>query len=236
MVGSSTRPRAAKKGQQQREGELDLTEFLRLASTYKVEPTSLQIEQIKTHVLELLRWNQKVNLTAARDPAEVLNRHVLDSLVPLAHLSGARRLLDVGPGGGFPGIPIKVFRPELFVVLIEARRKKAAFNQHIVDMLELQGVEVVWGRLGDEEIDQRFFRSPFDAVITRATLPGTDILRLAARVLRPGGTVLLMKGAMGEGQEEELQQQVRKQGRSVVRVFPYRLPGTGRTRNLVLIR
>jgi len=235
MVASSMPPGAAK-GQQRRAGELDLREFLRLASTYRVEPTPLQVEQIQTYVLELLRWNQRVNLTAARDPGEVLNRHVLDSLVPLDHLSGARRLLDVGPGGGFPGIPIKIFRPELSVVLIEARRKKAAFNQHIVDMLGLQGVEVVWGRLGDEEIEQRFVGSPFDSIITRATMSGTRILELTARLLRPGGTVLLMKGAMVEGQQEELQQEARKQGRSVFRVVPYRLPGTNRTRNLVLIR
>jgi 16S rRNA (guanine527-N7)-methyltransferase len=187
-------------------------------------------------VTELLRWNEKINLTAAKDPAEVLNRHVLDSLVPLAELSGVQRLLDVGTGGGFPGIPLKIFRPSLFVVLIESRRKKAAFNQHVVDRLGLEGIEVVWARLGDDELDQRFEKKPFDAIITRATSSGTRILELAAPVLRPGGKILLMKGSMDKGQEGELQAGARNQGLDVVRFVPYRLPGSNRTKNLAVIR
>jgi 16S rRNA (guanine527-N7)-methyltransferase len=213
-----------------------LGEFLRHASTYGIEPSNLQVERIRIYVTELLRWNEKINLTAAKDPAEVLNRHVLDSLVPLAHLLGVQKLLDVGPGGGFPGIPLKIFRPSLSVVLIEARRKKAAFNQHVVDRLGLEGIEVIWARLGDEEIDQRFGRTPFDAIITRAAFSGTRILELAYRVLRPGGTVLLMKGTLGGREQEELQEGAGNKGRSMVRVVPYRLPGSDRTRNLVVIR
>ena len=213
-----------------------LGEFLRHAPAYGIEPSALEVERIRTYVTELLRWNEKINLTAAKDPAEVLNRHVLDSLVPLAQLSGVHRLLDVGPGGGFPGIPLKIFRPSLSVVLVEARRKKAAFNQHVVDRLGLEGIEVVWARLGDEEIDQRFGKKPFDAIITRAALSGTRILELAFGVLRPGGTILLMKGTMGGREQEELQEGARNKGRSMVQVVPYRLPGSNRTKNLVVIR
>ena len=213
-----------------------IEEFLRHATTYGIEPSSLELERIRTYVTELLRWNEKINLTAAKDPAEVLNRHVLDSLVPLAHLSGVHRLLDVGPGGGFPGIPLKIFRPSLSVVLVEARRKKAAFNQHVVDRLGLEGIEVIWARLGDEEIDQRFGKTPFDAIISRAAFSGTRILELAYRVLRPGGRILLMKGTLGGREQEELQEGARNRGRSVVQVVPYRLPGSNRTKNLVVIR
>jgi 16S rRNA (guanine527-N7)-methyltransferase len=215
---------------------LAIDEFLHHAPVYGIEPTSRQMEDIRTYVTELLRWNEKINLTAAKDPVEVLMRHVLDSLVPLAQLSGVQRLLDVGPGGGLPGIPIKIFRPSLSVVLVEARRKKAAFNQHVVDRLGLDGIEVIWARLGDEEFDERFGKTPFDAIITRAALAGHRILELAARVLRPGGTILLMKGTMGGRQQEELQEGARNQGRSVVELLPYRLPGSNRSKNLVLIR
>jgi hypothetical protein len=90
-----------------------IEKFLRQARTFDVEPTPRQIEQIRTYVTELLRWNEKINLTAAGSPEEVLLRHVLDALASLRHLSGFHRLLDVGTGGGLPGIPIKVFRPEI---------------------------------------------------------------------------------------------------------------------------
>ena len=212
-------------------------EFLHHATTFGIEPTSRQIEDIRTYITELLRWNEKINLTSAKGPGEVLMRHVLDSLVPLAQLPGVHRLLDVGPGGGFPGIPIKIFRPSLSVVLLEARRKKAAFNQYVVDRLGLDGIEVVWARLGDEECDERFGKAPFDAIITRAVFADPLILiELADRVLRPGGRILLMKGTMDGRQKEDLRQGARKQGRSLVQLLPYRLPGANRAKNLVLIR
>jgi len=216
--------------------ERSVQKFLRLASTFRAEPTQGQIDQIRTYVKELLRWYQKINLTAAKGPEEILFIHVLDSLVPLAHLAGVSRLLDVGPGAGFPGVPIKILRPELFVVLIEARKKKAAFLQHVVDRLDLRGVEVVWARLGDEEVSHRFSEKPFDAIITRAALSGAQVINLGGRLLRPGGTILLMKGAIDERQQEELEAEATNQGRIVAQLVPYRLPGLKRTRNLVMIR
>ena len=216
--------------------ERSLKEFLHHAPAFGIEPTSRQMEDIRTYVTELLRWNEKINLTSAKDPGEVLIRHVLDSLVPLAQLLGVHRLLDVGPGGGFPGIPIKIFRPSLSVVLLEARRKRAAFNQHIVDRLGLGGVEVIWARLGDEDCYERFGKTPFDAIITRAAFASPRILELAAPVLRPGGTILLMKGSMDSREQEDLQEGAGNQGLSFVQILPYRLPGSNRTKNLVLIR
>lgn len=213
-----------------------LQKFLCHAPIFGVEPTPLQIEQIRTYVTELLRWNEKMNLTAAKGPEEVLLKHVLDALAPLGHLSGVHRLLDVGTGGGLPGIPIKVFRPDIFVSLLEARRKKVSFNQHVVDLLELEGIEVIWGRLGDEEIDERYAKRPFDGMVTRAALSAAEVLRLGKRILQPGGTTLLMMGAIDEGQRVALQEEATTLGRSVVQVSPYRLPGLDRTRNLVLIR
>ena len=213
-----------------------IEKFLQHATTFGVDPTPLEIQQIRTYVTELLRWNEKMNLTAARRPEEVLLRHVLDALAPLSHLSDVRRLLDVGPGGGLPGIPIKVFRPDIFVSLLEARRKKVSFNQHVVDRLGLKGIEVVWGRLGDEEVDERYAVRPFDGIITRAALPASEVLRLGRPILQPGGTILLMMGVIDRGRRAEMQEEAESQGRRVVQVSPYRLPGLHRARNLVVIR
>jgi len=226
----------AGKLQNPREMDSAIRKFLRHAPNCGVEPTPLQIKQIRTYVTELLRWNEKINLTGAQGPEEVLMRHVLDALAPLGQLSGVHRLLDVGTGGGLPGIPIKVFRPDIFVSLLEARRKKVSFNQHVVDRLDLEGIEVIWGRLGDEEIDLKYANRPFDGIITRAALSAAEVLRLGKRILQPRGKILLMMGTIDEGKRVELQEQAITQGRSVVQVSPYRLPGLDRTRNLVVIR
>jgi 16S rRNA (guanine527-N7)-methyltransferase len=213
-----------------------IEKFLRHAPAFGVKPTPLQIEQIRTYVTELLRWNEKINLTAAKGPEEVLLRHVLDAVTPLSHLSGVERLLDVGSGGGLPGIPIKIFRPEISVALLEARRKKVSFNQHVVDRLDLAGIEVVWGRLGEEGVDERYAGRRFDAIITRAALPAAEVLRLGRHILHAEATILLMMGVIDEGQEAELREVAAGEGRSLVQVSPYRLPGLSRTRNIVVMR
>jgi 16S rRNA (guanine527-N7)-methyltransferase len=227
-----------KAGKQQNSRETDraIKKFLHHAPTFDIQPTPLQIGQIRTYVTELLRWNEKINLTAAKGPEEVLLKHVLDALAPLGHLSGVQRLLDVGTGGGLPGIPIKVFRPGILVSLLDARRKKVSFSQHAVDRLDLEGIEAIWGRLGDEEINARYANQPFDGIITRAALSAAEVLRLGKRILQPGAKILLMMGTIDEGQRAELQEEAISYGRSVVKVAPYRLPGLDRTRNLVVIR
>jgi 16S rRNA (guanine527-N7)-methyltransferase len=226
-----------KAGNKQALQEMDraLEEFVRCAPAYGVEPTPLQMAQVRIYVTELLRWNEKINLTAARHPKEVLLHHVLDSLVPLAHLDDLNALLDVGSGAGFPGIPMKLFRPELFVVLLEARRKKASFNQHVVDRLGAEGLEVVWGRLGERGVERRYAGRPFDGVVTRAALSPGRILQTGSPLLRPGGKVILMVGTIDRVGRQALDEEALRHGRASVRVVPYRLPGLERTRNLVLI-
>jgi 16S rRNA (guanine527-N7)-methyltransferase len=215
--------------------DVALEEFLRYAPAHHVEPTPIRMAQVRTYVTELLRWNEKINLTAARHPRELLLHHVLDSLVPLAHMDDLDALLDVGSGAGLPGIPIKLFRPELFVVLLEARRKKVSFNQHVVDTLGLEGLEVVWGRLGEGEVERRYAGRPFDGIVTRAALSPGRILELGSPVLRPGGKVILMVGMIDSAGRQALEEEALRHGRTSVRVVPYRLPGLARTRNLVLI-
>ncbi len=224
-----------RKNQGPRSVEPALQEFLRILPAYGLKPTPRQVEQLRAYVTELLRWNEKINLTAAREPKEVFMRHVLDSLIPLAELSEVDRLLDVGPGGGLPGIPIKIFRPELSIVLLEARRKRASFNRHIADRLDLTGVEVVWGRLGGEDVYRRYAETPFDGIITRAALSGIRVLRLGARLLRPGGTFFLMMGGLDADQRQALEGEAGIQGRTRIRILPYDLPGPARALNLVLI-
>lgn len=89
--------------------------------------TEVEMDQLALHATELIRWNRKTNLTAIRVPEEIAVKHVLDSMAPLPHLPAAGRLLDIGSGGGFPGMVLKILRPGLSVTLIDASRKKSVF-------------------------------------------------------------------------------------------------------------
>ncbi len=149
---------------------------------------------------ELLDWNTRVNLTAITAPDEVLLKHFLDSLSLLEVYSAERaRVLDIGAGAGFPGLPLKIARPQWQIVLLEATGKKVQFQRHIIDLLGLQDIEPIHGRA--EELAHRpEYRASFDLVTARAVAALPTLLEYAAPYCRVGGRILLPK--KGELTEE----------------------------------
>ncbi|GHO82833.1 16S rRNA (guanine(527)-N(7))-methyltransferase RsmG [Dictyobacter formicarum] len=149
---------------------------------------------------ELLDWNTRFNLTAIKDPGEVLIKHFLDSLSLLQAYDQQKdiRLLDIGTGPGFPGLPLKIVRPEWRVTLIEATGKKITFLQHIVDILQLKNVKIIHGR-AEDIAHQRNYRGAFDLVTARAVSSLSALLECSAPFCRVGGAIVLpKKGEMGE--------------------------------------
>ena len=96
--------------------------------------------QFIVHASELIKWNRKINLTAITDPRNIAIKHLLDSLAPALHIPDEARLLDMGSGGGFPGIPLKILKPSLFVMLIDGNRKKVNFLKHVLRTLYLENI------------------------------------------------------------------------------------------------
>jgi 16S rRNA (guanine527-N7)-methyltransferase len=136
-----------------------------------------QVQQIQQYMSILLKWNEAVNLTAIRDPLEILYRHFCESMfaasvVPL----DSGRLADVGSGGGFPGLPLKILRPELEVFLVESNVKKATFLAEVVRDLGLTGARVLVSRY--EELDEEL--TPLDVVCSRAVGEFANFLAWAA--------------------------------------------------------
>jgi len=145
-------------------------------------------EGLVAYVGLLAKWNKAYNLTAIRDPREMVTRHLLDSLAVVPHFH-ARRCIDVGTGGGLPGIPLALVFPERQFVLLDANSKKTRFLVQARAELGLGNVTVVHGRVEDYRPEQ-----PFDAVITRAFASVADILTSSRHLLAPGGEFLAMKG------------------------------------------
>lgn len=152
---------------------------------------------------EVLDWNTRINLTAITDPEEVLFKHFLDSLsLLLAYDKPQCRLLDIGSGAGFPGLPLKIVRPQWQVTLLEATGKKVTFLRHMIEVLQLEGVEAVHGR-AEELAHNRSFRASFDVVTARAVASLPMLLEYAAPFCRVGGQIILPK--KGELAEELVQ-------------------------------
>ena len=147
------------------QGPLSVDTIQRALREFKLEATAEQAACIQRYVALLLRWNEKINLTAIREPLEILYRHFCESMyaavaVPLQQ----GRLADVGSGGGFPGLPLKIIRPDLEVFLIESNVKKATFLAETVRELGLDGVRVIVSRY--EELSEEV--APLDVVCSRA--------------------------------------------------------------------
>lgn len=183
-------------------------------------------ERLLAYLGLLARWNKAFNLTAVRDPVQMVPAHLLDSLAISPYLAG-ERVLDLGTGPGLPGIPLAILQPERNFTLLDSNGKKTRFVAQAVVELGLANVEVVRTRA-------ETYRPPtgFDRITARAFADLKTILTLAGPLLRPGGRLLAMKGQRAEIDAELADLTLDPQA---VRVIPLQVPQLQRERHLVQI-
>ena len=155
-----------------------------------------QIDQFQRYYQELVSWNQRMNLTAIVDYQEAQIKHFLDSLTPSLVLSedikSEGRVVDVGAGGGFPGVPLKLAFPGMRLALIESVGKKTSFLIHLVETLGLEDVDVYTGRSEDLGV-QSYTRESFDLVVSRGVARMRVLMEYTLPFCRVGGTVVTLK-------------------------------------------
>lgn len=177
------------------------------------------------YLQELETWNASYNLTAVREPVEMVVKHLLDSLVVLPHLGESRSLLDVGTGAGLPGIVLALCVPRIEVTVLDSNGKKAAFLRHCVRSLDIKNVQVVQSRVED------YRPSPlFDTVISRAFAALDDYVATAGHCCADGGRVLAM---MGAAPDEAMLNKV--QGFNLQNLMPLQVPGLAAERHLAVL-
>lgn len=176
------------------------------------------------HLALLEKWNRVHNLTAIRDKAKALSVHLLDSLAVAPFVTG-KRLLDAGSGGGFPGIPIAVARPDVQVTLLDSNHKKCAFLNQAIAELGLKNVGVVCERVESWRPAERL-----DFIVSRALAEIAEVIALAGHLLAPGGVIAAMKGIHPFEEIERV-----PAGFRVRQVHALAVPGLGAERHLVLI-
>lgn len=178
----------------------------------------------------LLKWNRAYNLTAVKDPAEILTHHLLDSLAILPQIlercaaASPVSLLDVGSGAGLPGIPLALACPELHVTLIDAVQKKTAFQQQAIIELGLTNARSLHGRVEQQE-------GQYDLITARAFAELADLIRLTQHLLAPDGAWLAMKG---QNPQAELARLPPNACRAIV--TPLKIPGLAAERHLVILK
>jgi 16S rRNA (guanine527-N7)-methyltransferase len=204
------------------------------------ELTGIRLSRTQLAALEkyeqiLIDWNARFNLTAIRSPEEIRSKHFLDSLTCLIAMRDTpyERIVDVGTGAGFPGIPLKITCPGMHLTLVESVGKKADFCRYVVEALNLEHVSVVQERV--EELGQiKGHRERYDWAIGRAVAIMPVLAEYLLPLVRVGGHILAMKGASGPAEAQSAEGAMRLLGGHLRQLIPVALPGVAEERYLVV--
>jgi len=201
-----------------------------------VRLNATQLAALARYEQELIDWNSRINLTAIRSSQEIRTKHFLDSLTCLLAFreTPPERLIDVGTGAGFPGIPLKILYPKMQLTLVESVGKKADFCRHAAGTLGLTGVDVVQERA--EVLGQSpDHREKYDWAVARAVAILPVLAEYLLPLVRVGGSMLAMKGESGPAEAHTAEHALRMLGGHLRQLVPITLPGVVEERYLVLI-
>ncbi len=186
------------------------------------------------HAQELLFWNRKINLTTITNPVDMAFKHFIDSIAPANLIPQNAILLDIGAGGGFPGIPLKLQSPSISITLIDASRKKVSFLQHMIRKLNLKNTKALHLRAGTLG-ETTNFRASFDVIVSRALTDLVTFSDMALPLLRKPGFLLAYKGPYNKNTKKEIKT-LRSKGLPIeISFIAYQLPDQNIERSIVKV-
>jgi len=203
-----------------------------------VELSPVQEESFRVYARELLIWNERINLTAIREPADIIRKHFLDSLTctfAWREMEPPASLIDIGTGAGFPGIPLKILMPGLRLTLVESIGKKADFCRHIVDTLLLENVEVITAR-AEEVGAQGAHREMYDAATARAVAQLNILAEYLLPLVRVGGFAIAQKGNTAPAESQQANRAITILGGVIRPLILVMIPRVEEARYLVVMK
>lgn len=190
------------------------------------------VEQLIILMLELRKWNRKINLTAISADREIIVKHIIDSLTVSPLIPDGARVMDMGSGGGFPSIPLAIARPDLRIVSVDATLKKIHFQRHVIRLLSLNNLDALQAR-GESLAGSH--GGEFEVVLSRAFSSLPDFVSLAQPLITSGGRIIAMKGRGGEDEANNSALFLGQRGLVVKNVKKLFLPFTQDERSLITV-
>ena len=183
----------------------------------------------------LLDWNEKINLTAITEKEDIILKHFKDSLTIEEFIPENAKVIDVGTGAGFPGIPLKIVRKDISLTLLDSLNKRIKFLDEVVNNLELENVETIHSRAEDAGMNKKY-REQYDIATSRAVANLSTLLEYLMPFVKVGGSVICMKGPNIEEELNKAKHAISELGGEIQEIKNFKLEGTDNERNIIIIK
>ena len=211
-------------------------ELAKAAAEYGISLNDTQMEQYNRYFELLVEWNEKINLTAITEPKEVAIKHMIDSITAYDEnlFKDGTTVIDVGTGAGFPGLPLKIFCPEIKMTLMDSLNKRIKFLQTVVEELGLKDVECVHAR-AEEGARNKKYRESFDIAVSRAVARLPILCEYCLPFVKKGGHFIALKGMQYQDEAAEAVKAIKVMGGSQTEIRPVKLPELDDKRAVITI-
>ena len=204
------------------------------AKQIEIELTKEQIEKYYNYMDLLLEWNEKINLTAIIEPREIILKHFVDSLTIAKYIKDDEKLIDVGTGAGFPGIPLSIVKENTDIVLLDSLNKRINFLEEIKQNLKLKNITTIHGR-AEEFGKNKKEREIYDIATSRAVAPLNILLEYLLPLVKVGGKAICMKGSNIE-EIENAKNALEILGGKIEKIEEITLPNSDIKRNIIIVK
>ena len=209
--------------------------MIELSSKINVDITEEQIEKHFEYMNLLLEWNEKINLTAITAQEDVVLKHFIDSMTVLKYIEKDNRIIDVGTGAGFPGIPIAMMRRDAHVTLLDSLNKRINFLNEVCKQVDIENTNTIHGRAEDMAHNKKM-RESYDIAASRAVSNLTTLVEYLLPFVKVGGKCICMKGPDIEEELNNAKFAIKELGGEIEKVENFLLPASDIERNIIIIK
>ena len=217
---------------------MELKEFEEIFNTYinelKIDIEKEQVEQFYNYMKLLLEWNEKMNLTAITEPKEVIIKHFVDSLTIAKYIPQGATLVDMGTGAGFPGIPLKIYRKDIKITLVDSLNKRIKFLDEVIEQLNLEDIETIHARAEEFGRNSKY-RERFDVATSRAVANLATLSEYLVPLVKVKGKCICMKGPDIEEETQNGKKAIKILGGNISKVDSFELPNTDIKRTILIV-
>ena len=209
--------------------------LVELASKLNIMLSDKQVEEFYEYMNLLLEWNEKINLTAITEMNDVILKHFIDSLTILKYINDGEKIIDVGTGAGFPGIPICIMKEKIECTLLDSLNKRINFLNEVSNKLELKNIKNVHGR-AEEYGKNKLYREKYDVVVSRAVANMSTLSEYLLPFVKINGICICMKGPDLDQELENAKYAINELGGKIEKIEKIKLPNSDIERNIVIIK